>query len=327
MRKFAIVTGASTGIGLEIAKLAAEDGYDLLVAADTPFVDAAPALEDGVEVQSVEADLATDAGRRPVARCGRRPADRRPRRQCRPRPRRRLPRPVAARWRHVIDTNITGTLAADPAGAASDGRARRGQVLITGSIAGHVAGSFQAVYNGSKAFVDSFAAAHRQRTEGQRRDRHLPQAGRDRDRISSIARAWTTPRSASPRTMPADVAKTGWEAMKTASMWSSTASRTRRRLRSIGRVERGADRRIASQDGRARKRRTRLKVRSLRRRAQGLEAVAVDRAADLGSHDRQRFLPRKSAAIWPIGGERVVEIAYGDDPRLAGDCIALETSG
>ena len=31
-RKLAIVTGASTGIGLEIAKLAAKDGYDLLVA-------------------------------------------------------------------------------------------------------------------------------------------------------------------------------------------------------------------------------------------------------------------------------------------------------
>ena len=42
-RKLAIVTGASSGIGLEIAKLAAQDGYDLIVAADTPFVDAAPA--------------------------------------------------------------------------------------------------------------------------------------------------------------------------------------------------------------------------------------------------------------------------------------------
>ena len=29
--KFAIVTGASTGIGFELAELAAENGYDLLV--------------------------------------------------------------------------------------------------------------------------------------------------------------------------------------------------------------------------------------------------------------------------------------------------------
>ena len=40
-RKLAVVTGASTGIGLEIAKLAAKDGYNQLVAAGTPFVDAA----------------------------------------------------------------------------------------------------------------------------------------------------------------------------------------------------------------------------------------------------------------------------------------------
>src|SRR5678815_201658 len=62
-RKLAIVTGASSGIGLEIAKLAAQDGYDLIVAADTPFVEAGPALKEyGVNVEEIEADLATQNG-------------------------------------------------------------------------------------------------------------------------------------------------------------------------------------------------------------------------------------------------------------------------
>src|SRR3546814_1583020 len=37
----------------------------------------------------------------------------------------------------------------------------QGKILITGSIAGFIPGSFQAVYNGTKAFVDSFSTALR----------------------------------------------------------------------------------------------------------------------------------------------------------------------
>ena len=76
-RKLAIVTGASSGIGLEIAKLAAQDGYDLIVAADTPFVEAGPALKDlGVEVEEIEADLATKQGvDQLLAKVGGRPVD------------------------------------------------------------------------------------------------------------------------------------------------------------------------------------------------------------------------------------------------------------
>jgi short-subunit dehydrogenase len=36
---------------------------------------------------------------------------------------------------------------------------RQGRILITGSIAGFMPGTFQAVYNGSKAFLDSFSVA------------------------------------------------------------------------------------------------------------------------------------------------------------------------
>lgn len=158
--KLAIVTGASSGIGLELAKLAAEDGYDLLVAADTPFVDARPALEGlGVSVQAVETDLSTfegvdqllDAlGGRPVdllcANAGHGLG-------------RAFLEQEPAEWRHVIDTNITGTVYLIQKVALGMATRNEGRILITGSIAGHMAGAFQAVYNGTKAFIDSFADA------------------------------------------------------------------------------------------------------------------------------------------------------------------------
>jgi NAD(P)-dependent dehydrogenase (short-subunit alcohol dehydrogenase family) len=51
--KLAIVTGASTGIGYELARCCAEDGFDLLIAADEPEIQ--QAAEDfkklGVQVE------------------------------------------------------------------------------------------------------------------------------------------------------------------------------------------------------------------------------------------------------------------------------------
>ena len=64
--QFAIVTGASTGIGLEFARLCAREGFDLLIAADEPEIhDAAQRLreEHGAgAVEAVQADLATMEG-------------------------------------------------------------------------------------------------------------------------------------------------------------------------------------------------------------------------------------------------------------------------
>jgi short-subunit dehydrogenase len=63
-RPFAIVTGASTGIGLELAKCCAEKGYDLLVVADEQEIErAATTLRAmGATVDALQADLATLEG-------------------------------------------------------------------------------------------------------------------------------------------------------------------------------------------------------------------------------------------------------------------------
>jgi NAD(P)-dependent dehydrogenase (short-subunit alcohol dehydrogenase family) len=42
-RKFSVVTGASSGIGRELAQCCAQHGFDLLIAADEPAIEAAVA--------------------------------------------------------------------------------------------------------------------------------------------------------------------------------------------------------------------------------------------------------------------------------------------
>jgi short-subunit dehydrogenase len=65
------------------------------------------------------------------------------------------------RVRRVIDTNIVGTLELVHR-VGRDMRDRgRGRILISGSIAGLTPGTYQAAYNGTKAFLDSFAYALR----------------------------------------------------------------------------------------------------------------------------------------------------------------------
>jgi short-subunit dehydrogenase len=63
-RPLAIVTGASSGIGYELAKRCAEHDFDLLVAADEPTIHQAAQdfRQPGVAAEAVEADLATQEG-------------------------------------------------------------------------------------------------------------------------------------------------------------------------------------------------------------------------------------------------------------------------
>lgn len=157
--KLAVITGASTGIGYELAKIAAAEGYDLIIAADEPQIDAAAGT---VGATAVEADLSTFEGNdRLLAEVGGRPIDLLIANAGRGLGHAFIEQDVAA-WRRVIDTNVTGTTYLLQKVARDMAARGEGRILITGSIAGLIPGSYQAVYNATKAYLDSFAYALRE---------------------------------------------------------------------------------------------------------------------------------------------------------------------
>jgi uncharacterized protein len=163
-RPLALVTGASSGIGYELARQFAENGFDVIVnAEDARLGPAARQLRGvgGATVQEVQADLRTAEGVNAVwAAVG------------------ATGRPLAAAAlnagvgqggafvdtdfadeQEIIDTNITSTVHLAKLVLRDMAARSEGRVLFTSSIASTMPGSFQAVYNASKSFVQSFAEA------------------------------------------------------------------------------------------------------------------------------------------------------------------------
>jgi short-subunit dehydrogenase len=162
--QFAIVTGASTGIGLELARCCAKDGLDLLIAADEPEIEQAAASlrASGVKVEAVQADLATSEGvDKLYAAAAGRPVDALLANAGRGLGRAFLDQDLND-VRRVINTNVTGTVELIHKVGNDMRRRNAGRILITGSIAGFIPGSFQAIYNGSKSFLNSFSFAIRE---------------------------------------------------------------------------------------------------------------------------------------------------------------------
>ncbi|MDH0868183.1 SDR family NAD(P)-dependent oxidoreductase [Mitsuaria sp. GD03876] len=213
-RPLAVITGASSGIGRELALECARHGYNVLIAADRPLDDAAAACRaEGAQVETVQADLATPQGVDALhAAIG--------------------GREVAALLanaghglghafldqdfnavRHVIDTNITGTLDLIQRVGKTMRERNAGKILITGSIAGLMPGTFQAVYNGTKAFIDSFAYALRNELKDTNVTVTVLMPGPTDTEFFQRAALMDTKVGTDKKQPPEEVAKTGYDAM------------------------------------------------------------------------------------------------------------------
>ena len=212
-RPLAVVTGGSSGIGLELAKQFAENGFDLIIAAEQADKLQAAAAEIGGKVETVTADLSTEDGVQTLYRAlNGREVD-----------------ALAANagrglgeafldqeWDEVmkvVDTNITGTIRLVYL-VGADMRARGdGKILITSSIASQMPGSFHAVYNATKAFLQSFSFALRNelKDSGVSVTALLP--GATETNFFAVAGLEDTKVGQAKKDDPAKVARDGFEAL------------------------------------------------------------------------------------------------------------------
>jgi uncharacterized protein len=215
-KQFAVVTGASTGIGLELARCCVREGFDVLIAADEPEIERAAnelRSEGGGKVDTVQADLSTTEGvDRLYAAVNQRPVD-------------VLMANAGAglggafldrefdKLRKVIDTNVTGTLYLIHKVGNDMRRQNSGRILITGSIAGFTPGSFQAVYNGTKAFLDSFSFALREELRDTKLTVTCLMPGATETEFFERADMMDTKIGTEEKDDPADVARAGFKAM------------------------------------------------------------------------------------------------------------------
>ena len=214
-RPLAVVTGASTGIGYEIAKCCAQNGFDLLVAADEPEIAAAAKtlIPLSGRVEALQADLATLEGVDTLyAAIGDRPVEALLANAGRGLGKGFLDQDFGQVMR-VVNTNITGTIYLIHK-IGRDMRSRGGgRILITGSIAGFMPGTYQAVYNASKAFLDSFSFALRAELKGTGVTVTCLMPGATETDFFERADLLDTKIGQSKKDDPADVAKTGFKAM------------------------------------------------------------------------------------------------------------------
>jgi uncharacterized protein len=164
---FAVVTGASSGIGYELARKLAEHGYDLLIIAEDDGIEPAAAnlRRDGEnQVTAVRADLAGYDGVEKAwaaIKATGRDIDALALNAGRGIGGAFVGETALGEELNVIDVNVTSTVHLAKLALPGMVARKSGRVLFTSSIASMMPGTYQAVYNASKSFVQSFAEALR----------------------------------------------------------------------------------------------------------------------------------------------------------------------
>lgn len=164
-RPFAVVTGASSGIGYELARVFAKNGFDLLITAENDLRTVARELQDaGAQVTTLQADLAqhdeVEKLWKAIQATG---------------------RPLEAiainagvgvgggtfaetdlqAELNLIQLNVTSTIHLSKRVVRDMLSRSAGRILFTSSIAGTMPTPYQAVYGASKAFVQSLSQSLR----------------------------------------------------------------------------------------------------------------------------------------------------------------------
>jgi short-subunit dehydrogenase len=214
----AVVTGASSGIGFELAKVFAENGFDLVINAEDDELEAArrSLASNGAEVKAIKADLAREDGvwqlYGQIDATGRgvdvlaanagigaggdfaRDTD------------------LDTELR-LIDLNVRSTVHLTKLILTEMVQRGEGRILFTSSIASTMPGPYQAVYNASKSFVQSFALAIRNELKDTGVSVTSLMPGPTETEFFERAEMLDTKVGADDKDDPAEVARQGYEAL------------------------------------------------------------------------------------------------------------------
>lgn len=216
-RPFAVVTGASSGIGLELAKQFAQNGFDLLIAAEGSGInDAARQLETlGAQVEPVQVNLAEHEGTHQllaaIENAGR-PVDAVAINAGVGVSGRFIETDLAAEM-NMVRLNVMSVLHLTKYMAKEMAARGSGRILITSSIAGTMPTPYEAVYGATKAFDRSLSQSIREELKDTGVTVTTLMPGATDTNFFHRAGADDTKLGAGEKDDPAEVAKEGFEAL------------------------------------------------------------------------------------------------------------------